>query len=157
MKPILFYFLAVFCLLTGCKKENAIESFYIKHKVDGVVKEYKIAIVASKNKIGNEYYFVLSGRRTLNTNQTIIVDFADGSPIVERTYQQNDNFEYHIAYGDENNNLYTTQRVTNPQVNVTITKLSGSTVRGSFSGRVYDDFTNKYVTITEGEFYAELQ
>lgn len=157
MKPILFYFFTVFFLMTGCKKENPRESFYIKHKIDGVAKEYKIDVIASKNKIGNEYYFVLSGRRMLNTNQTLIVDFADGSPIVEKAYQQNSNFEYHIAYGDESNNLFTTQKVANPQVIVSITTLTSSTVRGSFSGRVYDDINNKYATVADGEFYARLQ
>jgi hypothetical protein len=159
MKPLLFSFLAILFLLISCKKGNTDlpESFYIKHKVDGVSKEYKLHVIASKNKMGNEYYFVLSGRRTLNTNQTLIVDFADGSPIVEKAYQQNGNFEYHIAYGDESNNLFTTQKVADPQVKVIISKISSSTVRGTFSGRVYDDINNKYATISEGEFYAKLQ
>jgi hypothetical protein len=159
MKSLFLSFIAIVFILTGCKKDHSDNdnNFYIRHKIDGVVKEYKYDVLATKNKIGNEYYFVLSGRRKVNTNQTLIVDFADPQPIEAKTYQQNGNYEYVIAYVDDNLDFYTAQDVTDPGIKVTISKITSTTVSGTFSGKVSEDVSGKEVLITDGEFHAKLK
>ena len=158
MKHVLFCFLSLILFLSSCKKEESekFANYYIKHKINGKTKEYKIDVLASTTKIDNEYYFILSGRRELNTNQTLIVDFADPLSIEEKAYKQNSNHEYHIAYGDDNNDFYTSQRVTNPDINVTITKITKTAISGTFRGKVREDISGQEAIISEGEFYAKL-
>lgn len=157
MKYVIVYFLSI-VLLYSCKKDDSekFASYFIKHKIDGKQNEYKLDVLASTTKIGNEYYFVLSGRRKLNTNQTLIVDFADAFPIEAKTYRQNSNHEYHIAYGGDANDLYTSQGVINPDIKVTITNITKTAISGTFSGKVREDITGKEAIIADGEFYAKL-
>lgn len=136
---------------TGCGKKNDSGSsgsdYYIKFKVDGkqyTFKGYPYAAFSQSDGIhmGGFGAFKEEGLGTKNVASVLVGSLAD---IKERTYSGLVNPPaggatpaVFFSYIDENGKTFANLYDDNATNTVTITSLNGTSVKGNFSGKIYD-------------------
>lgn len=140
--------------------------YFLKAKVDGKMVEFKTATLLSAEiepGPNGTYSMALSGGRQSSgqniLEESIVVILTETSPITEKSYEGLVPFEFGLkgvllGYGlDIEDKIFTTD-VTDPNVNLQITEIKPTFVKGKFNGVVKDFLSGESKTITEGEFFA---
>jgi hypothetical protein len=160
-KQVIYVFLAVavFAFLSGgCKKDDDAGSgtYYMKFKVDGNRVEFNLqtAMVAAFAQSGTQYNAVISGS---DGKRNVGLQVFDNKVISAGKYSGYTISNMAVVgtlmhYEDLNGTAYT-QGSTNQDVEVTISEISSTTVKGNFKGTLKS--TGKAnILVTDGEFFV---
>lgn len=150
---------ALLMLLVGsCKKDDNTDSgaYVMSFKVDGKLVEFKVqaSLVAAFGHADNVYNAVFTG---YDPDSNISLQIFDGKEIVAATYTGyglvgGSIVGAVIGYSDKSGTLYT-QYAVNSDATITISEITSSTVRGTFSGKLRSNGKSD-ISITEGKFYV---
>lgn len=163
---------AIIALLMGsCSKDDEDDEeegggngYKITFKVDGVSKEFADADFPPHGSFtdnGKQYSgsFIATGRAS-----SVGFQVYDTKAIVEKDYSgyvitpttgQNSLYGAVVSYADGQLS-YSSQSLTNPTVQVKITEITATSVRGEFSGTLKLQNGSANVTISDGKFYVKL-
>lgn len=169
--------LMVFFVSSGCdgkdedmNPDDNKSGYFLKAKVDGKLVEFKTETLLSAEigslEIGFDiptvYNLSLSGARQ-GSNQTALAEvitiiLTETTPITEKTYTGLVPFETGfkgvlLAYGLEIEDKAYITDVNDPNVNLQITEIKPTFVKGKFNGVVIEFLSGQTKTITEGEFF----
>lgn len=161
-------FILIALLAGSCKKEDedAVNDYEISFKSNGDLDEFKVEDVAGsfyEDKTGSQFGL----RFTANKGEfTVYLDVYDLKAITESTYsgykttppagQKPTLIEgAKLAYND--GNTYTVHKtdIKNPDVTISISEITKTTVRGSFKGTLKASGKPDMV-VTEGKFYVPI-
>ncbi len=144
-------------LLGGCKKDETSDNgYWIKFKVDGNQVEYTLqsSLVAAFAQAGTQYNAVITGS---DSKSNVGLQVYDSKAIAANKYSG-----YTISngavvgvlmhYADGNGTVYN-QSVTNSNLEITVSELNTTTVRGTFNGTLKASGKSD-ISITEGKFYV---
>jgi len=144
-------------VIVGCKKEEAgSNGYWIKFKVDGSQVEFTLqsSLVAAFAQAGTQYNAVISGS---DSKSHVGLQVYDNKAIVANKYSGYTILNGAVVgvlmhYADASGVVYN-QSVTNSNLEITISELTATAVRGTFSGTL--KATGKTdIAITSGEFYV---
>lgn len=161
-------------MAAGCKKSSpgstSSSPYYIKFKLNGVQKNYS-TVAAAATKGSGYYLLVMEGVTATNANngEALIIqlasptDFAanttfkpafinSGAAVIGALLTYSDNTQS-AGYTSSYPNL-----TNNPDASVTITALSTTTIKGTFTATLVSgtDYTTVKYHVTDGEFYMKL-
>ena len=141
--------------------------YFMKAKVNGTLVEFKTETLLSGaigSSIQGVYDLSLSGGRQLSNQsglaESITIVLRETSPITQKNYSGLAPFEYGfkgvlLGYAfDIEDKVYTTD-INGPNVNLEITEIKETHIKGKFSGVVKDFLNGETKTITEGEFFVK--
>lgn len=144
-------------VFSSCKKEDAgPEEYVMKFKANGapVVLNVRGSLVAAFAQAGTVFNGVFTGSDNVSSislqvydNKTISATTYSGYKLVGSAI-----VGALISYNDAKGTPYT-QGSVNPDASVTISEITETTVRGTFSGTL-KSAGNPDISITEGEFYV---
>jgi hypothetical protein len=147
----------------GCKKSKDTPSYYFKFKKDGTWITFKTVASELGADLSDptKTNFTVAGDSD-DDKQTFDISFqVDGSDIPTGTYSSDDHFmpvNYFVDFGTQDFKAYSNDAVDGmpaPHFTVTLTSISESVIRGSFTGNYVSEFsTEEVIEITEGEFVA---
>jgi hypothetical protein len=143
-------------IFNSCKSDADESTYYVRFNADGTRIEFTIhgLLVAAFGQAGNQYNGVFTGG---DNSSNISLQVYDNKSIVPATFtgytlSESTFVGALIGYQDKNGTLYT-QGSINPNSTITITEITSTAVRGTFSGTV--KATGKSdISITGGEFYV---
>lgn len=161
IKLLLLLGLAIF-LLNSCKKDQTNSnaySYFMKFDVDGKTIEFTtqaslVAAFSSSGTTVKQYNALFTG---YNSNSNMGLQIFDGNAITTGTYTgytivNSAVVGVLIGYQDTSGTLYT-QGTTNSDAVITISEMTTSTVKGTFSGTL--KATGKSdISVTNGQFYV---
>lgn len=163
--------LAVVALLLGsCKKEDVEDDegqgdgYKITFKVDGVSKEFADKDFPPSGAFyddGKQYrgIFGATGRAS-----SVSLEVYDIKAILKKDYSgfvitpttgNNSLYGAIVSYADGQLG-YSTQSITNPTVQVKVTEITATSVRGEFSGTLKSQDKKTEIKITGGKFYVRI-
>ena len=143
--------------------------YFVKAKVDGKLVEFRTATLLDgsiSSSLEGVYDFTVSGARQMSGQsalaESITIILRDTSPITEKGYSGLEAFEYGfkgvlLGYGLEIEDKAYITDVTDPKVNLEITEMKQTSIKGKFSGVVKDFISGDSKTITEGAFFIILK
>lgn len=153
-----FFYLVVFTLLfNGCKKDQSTQGGYLmKFDVNGKTVEFtgQASLVAAFSNTGNQYLGVFTG---YDANSNMGLQVYDNKAIVPGTFSgytisNSAIVGVLIGYQDTSGTQYT-QGTTNSDAVITISELTATTVRGTFSGTLKAAGKSD-ISVTNGQFYV---
>jgi hypothetical protein len=139
--------------------------YFLKAKVDGKPVEFKTETLLSVeigSAIPNVYNLSLSGGRQVSGQsalaEVITIILTETTPITEKSYTGLVPFETGfkgvlLGYALEIEDKAYITDVNDPNVNLQITEIKPTFVKGKFSGVVKEFLSGETKTITEGEFF----
>ena len=142
--------------------------YFLRAKVDGKLVEFKTETLLSAEiepSTSGAYQMTLSGARQSpgqnSLEESIIVVLTETSPITEKSYTGLVPFDETVGLKgvllgytlEAEEKAYITD-VNDPNVNLQITEIKPTFVKGKFSGVVKEFLSGETKTITEGEFFA---
>lgn len=151
-------------LAAGCSKEKSLEeeddtNYFIKFNLGTEVKEYRDVVLAIRSTANGMNGVSVQGQATLtDNNDAVLITITELDPIVAKTYTENATSDSPVlAYRDASGNEFSTLFATVPTgVSVTIENINEASVRGTFSGTLYDLQGNP-LEISNASFYAKFQ
>jgi hypothetical protein len=164
MKRMLLGLVAFVLLATGCTKENSFEqetetAYFVKFKVDGVLREYMDVVLATSSTAGGVFTVTVQGQAALTGNpEGIVVSVSDSEPVIAQDYNEVPDSDtpalmFRNDGGKEFSTLFAT---TQTGLNVNISRINSTSVRGTFSGKAYS-LDGTELNVTEGSFFAKFQ
>ncbi len=162
---LLFSLLAL--AATSCKKDKADDSIHLKCKIDGVEKTFNTSALAGAHTEDGESMFIALGLSAASESAEHFSFYIakEGSAVTTGTYTV-DNETYSItgqyASGSGSSVFIGGSTVTTSEnaqaFKIIITQIDDKTVRGTFSGELYEDGddSNAKKTVTEGSFYLNI-
>lgn len=159
MLRLLTFSLAIL-LLASCKKDKQdTPSYYFSAKIDGVKKEFNTSVIAELNG-DNQSVFYLDingfGGTSSYPLPVFYLEISDDVPIVAKTYQTiqtQSQWEANGSYLVDGIESYDSD---SHDFSITITSLTSTEAKGTFSGTIEDRSTGKIVAVTEGSFTAKV-
>jgi hypothetical protein len=140
--------------------------YFLRAKIDGKLVEFKTETLLSveiEPSTNGTYSMALSGGRQSSgqnsLEESIVVVLTETSPITEKSYSGLSSFEFGLkgvllGYTLEAEEKVYTTDVNDPNVNLQITEIKPTFVKGKFNGVVKEFLSGETKTITEGEFFA---
>lgn len=162
-RAALILFAMILSLGISCKKpEEAIENpYYVRFKIDGVLKEYKANTIMKFGKNGTDNYF-LAAKVQKNDNEFPLIRFDISGikqPITTQLIYTNSgslNAAVKMYYGDNRVDEFATNSGIG-DFKFEVTEKTDSYVKGTFSGTIIETYV--YVPLekklTEGTFFLE--
>ncbi|RPA67117.1 hypothetical protein EF405_16750 [Cyclobacteriaceae bacterium YHN15] len=166
----------VFLTISGCGSKDGDDDmdpidannsgYFLKAKVDGKVVEFKTETLLSveiESSLPGVYNLSLSGGRQVSNQsaleEVITIILTETTPITEKSYTGLVPFETGfkgvlLGYSLEVEEKAYITDVNDPNVNLQITEIKDTSVKGKFSGVVIEFLSGETKTITEGEFFA---
>lgn len=163
--------LVILCLIAGtsfsaCKKSSnnnpSGDTYSMKLTLNGKAVTYTTCLVADITANGIAQFNITGSNKG---NEGLAIDVIANLKTVKAGQVFNAATAYvqpnsmTIFYTDAANNDYGTQ-LTDPTGSITITSVTSTTVKGTFTGKLYDfddtNATNLKYTITGGTFVAEM-
>jgi hypothetical protein len=161
MKKTIFTQILCACILaagfTSCKKDSNNPSASFKASFDGSEKVFSKASNAQRNVLGN-YSLVITGITSNNETISLMLvsdqDFTVGASYSVATSPSND-----LVYVGTDTNGWSasfapTQDAT--KFDCTITEISSTEVKGTFSGDLYSSIDGSKMTVSNGAFSAKF-
>ena len=169
--------LMVFFVSSGCDSKDEDmnpddnkSGYFLKAKVDGKPVEFKTETLLSAEMgsieigfpITTVYNLSLSGARQRSNQsaleEVITIILTETSPITEKTYTGLVPFETGfkgvlLGYALEIEDKAYITELNDPNVNLQITEIKPTFVKGKFSGVVKEFLSSETKTLTEGEFF----
>ncbi len=142
----------------SCSKddETAESEYYVRFNANGQKLEFTLqgAVLAAFGQSGNQYNAAFTGG---NTNSNVSLQVFDNKAITTATYSRyvltgSAFIGAIIGYQDNSGTLFT-QGAVNPNTSITISAITSTTVKGTFSGTV-KAAGKPDISITNGEFYV---
>jgi hypothetical protein len=153
LRKFLFLSIAV-ATLASCKKDkNDTPAYNLSAKVDGTKVDFNTTVVAQKDgNAQNGYSVVITGLggSASSPYPAFSIFLDDAAVISAKTYTAAD-ADVSIIYAASGQASYTSDT----EFTVTISSITDTEVKGSFSGKV-DDSSGGIKTITEGTFSAKF-
>ncbi len=156
--------------LTSCKKAavgNATNAspYYMKFKLDGVQKNYVIAggQIIDTLIAGAAYGATIAGSPEDGSESMGLLIYSTTQITSGMTFNDDNvpglilpkgNLNY---VGDSGNSSYGSLAITNPGVQITLTELTSTYMKATFSGKMQDVSGSAILTVTDGELYAVRQ
>ncbi len=146
--------------------DNNNSGYFVKAKVDGTQVEFKTENLLSgeiSSSLPDIYDLALMGGRQVSGQsglaESITIVLRETAPIAEKGYTGLVPFEFGLkgvllGYAYDVEDIIFTTDVTNPTVNLEITEIRQTSIKGKFSGVVKDFLSGETKTITEGEFFV---
>jgi hypothetical protein len=163
----LFAFLAF--AATSCKKDkDKNDSVHLTCKIDGVEKSFNVGATAGAQTQNETSMFAAFGASAASETAEHLLFYItkSGAAVGAGTYTVNgEGYEISGIYfsgGSNSMSFIGGSSVETSEVSkalkIVITEISGTTVRGTFSGELYEDGddSNDKKTISEGSFYLNI-
>jgi len=153
LRKILFVSLAVITLASCKKDKDAAPANHVSAKVDGVQKDFNTAVAAQTDgnaQSGYTVYIVAVGGTTSSPLPAFNLSIADDAVITAKAYTAALSTAGG-SYVDANQTSYDSDT----DFTITISSITATEVKGSFSGKV-DDGAGHIADITEGSFSAKF-
>jgi hypothetical protein len=146
--------------LASCKKDKQdTPSYYFSAKIDGVKKEFNTSVVAELNG-DNQSVFYLDiigfGGTSSYPLPVFSLEIADNVPIVAKTYQTIQAQSQWSANGSYTVDGIESYDSDSHDFSITITSLTATEAKGTFSGTIEDRSSGKIIAVTEGSFTAKV-
>jgi hypothetical protein len=150
LKKLLFVSLVI-ATLASCnkdKEDSPSSSVHISAKIDGVSTTFNAACTGMKFMNGNTV--TISGAASMSQSfPQFGINLSDDVAITTKTYTGS-TFKADGTYGLS----YSSMFVSDNDFTVTVTSISSTEIKGTFSGKLIDGSTTK--NITEGSFYVKF-
>lgn len=155
MKKILFVALAV-VTLASCKKDNdggSSNTVHMKAKVNGTMKEFNFVNSAQSFDAGKSIVVMAAGGTTNSPYPYIMLTVSDeNAAITAKTYSSDPDDEAGAIY---NSSASFSDSYGSTEFTITVTSISATEIKGTFSGKVSNGSTT--LDVTEGSFYSKFQ
>lgn len=148
LRKLLFVFVTV-AALTSCKKDKGDSGYNLSAKVDGNRVEFNTAVSASRS--GDDVIITGFGGSVGTPFPAFTIYLDDDAPIAAKTYTAADGDATSIYAASSGQSSYSSD----DDFTVTVSSITSSEVKGSFSGKV--DNGSGIKTISEGTFSAKFQ
>ena len=150
--------------IVSCSKDKNDDdnnsAYYFSAKVDGVKKEFKTSVAAQLDgtsaQTGYSLFVDGNGGTSSNPLPNFYVEVNVDAPIVAKTYQTIQGQSQWEAGANHWLDGSTSYDVDGQDFSITITSITSSVVKGTFSGTLKEDITGQVISITEGMFSAPL-
>lgn len=153
-------------LLSGCSKsDNGGGDYYFKFTLNGKTTTFKGNPYGSFNESGGIYYGGAGAFQDMNVGTKNVVSalVSSASSIKAGTFtglvsvpSGGDTPAVIFSWIDENGKTYSSMYQDNATNTVTITDLTGSSVKGKFSGKIYDVLQPNAAAMNfSGDFYVK--
>lgn len=152
-----FYFVVFTLLFNGCKKDQSTQGGYLmKFDVNGKTVEFtgQASLVAAFSNSGNQYLGVFTGYDATSNmslqvydNKTIVPGSFSGYTAANGALTG-----ILITYQDQSGTVYSSA-TTNSDAVITISEITNTTVRGTFSGTM-KSAGKPDISVTNGQFYV---
>jgi len=155
---------------SSCKKIAAdamarTSEYYMKCKINGVQKDFPISAINISDTLiyGLAYGASVAGAPITGTESVGLILYSQvplngnmnfNSTYIPGTNLSTGNLNYVNTDGDYS---YGSEGMSNSNVQVTISALTATYVKGTFSGKVKEVDNGTVLTISNGEFYAKRQ
>ena len=153
-KKLLIVSLA-FLTLASCKKDKTeSKTYHLTAKIDGVLVDFSEALAAENYyDPTNGYILSVLGQ---GGNATVIFPVLDlwiydDAEITTKTYTLAQNQAY-SSYNDVNQENYDSDT----EFSITITSITATEVKGTFTGKFAQAGSGTIVNVTEGSFYSKV-
>ena len=164
MKSILFAFLGLALLFTGCSKEYSLEdkadnSFFVRFQLDRENKEYLENVLALRSNDNGMETVTVQGLVDLSANPAgLALLISQTDPIVAQTYPENFGSDSPaMLYRDTDGTEFTNLFMNAPSgLEIVISEINTETIRGTFKGTV-SDLNGNTREVTDGSFFAKFQ
>ena len=163
LKTFLVAALAVLTIVSCSKDKDDKNDTPIKNfsaKIDGVKKDFNFSVAAQLNGTSAQtgYLLFINGNAgtTSNPLPNFYVEINVDAPIEAKTYQtiqSQSKWEADANYWLDGSTVY---EVHDHDFSITITSITSTEVRGTFSGTLEDSSTGQVINITEGTFSAPI-
>lgn len=153
LRKFLFVSLAVITLASCKKDKDEAPAYHLSAKVDGVKKDFNTAVVAQKEgdaQFGYSVSITGIGGTTLFPLLNLEI-YDENAVITTKTYTAAGNGGTYIYYAVDSQ----TEHESDDEFSITVTSITATEVKGTFSGKFEDGATSK--TITEGSFSAKFE
>jgi len=160
LRKFLVVSLAVLTLASCKKDKNDKPAYHFSAKIDGVKKDFNYSVLAQllgDNQSGYNLFIIGVGGNSVNPLPTFDLDINADAPIETKTYQTIQSQSQWEADGSYWLDGQTSYDSDGQDFSITITSLTATGVKGTFSGTIEDRSTGDINTITEGTFSAKLQ
>lgn len=139
-------------VLVSCKKDKNDNghSFVVKAKVDGVVQDFNLSAVAQKAAEGKHLTLVAYGGYGALPFPTLSIYIENNAVISPASYMASD-LKVAAGYATGPDDVYSSEE----DFAITITSISATEVKGTFSGKVHG--LSGTLDITEGVFKAKFE
>ena len=154
LRKILFVSLAVITLASCKKDKDDAPAYHVSATVDGVKKDFNTAIAAQKDgnaQSGYTIFIVAIGGTASSPLPAFNLGIYDDAAISAKTYTAAQS-KADGSYVDASQTSYESDN----DFSITISSVTATEVKGSFSGKV-DDGSGNIVNITEGSFSAKFE
>lgn len=156
IKALVLTFAVALVSLSSCKKDSGdvAASSTITANIDGTATTFSKFAVAVKGEQDNLQFTSIQGTDDKGFTITLTVY---GALQAGKTYLSTDDSSEHslLGYGDDNSNdIYFSDDV--DVTTVTLTKVSNSSLEGTFSGKVSTFTSGKSKVITNGKFNVKI-
>jgi hypothetical protein len=163
----------LFVLVASCGKEKSLEEdssqYFIKCKIGGVDKTFNIAAAAAKEDLGGgTFSYSVFGKAVNDPSNLESLGFTIqiSIPFTAGTYKETDPTTDYFLAGIYNPNTTIADSIfisrlddANP-FQITFSNTTGTTLTGSFKGKLYTNSTDPDAAsteITDGQFKVKLQ
>jgi len=150
LRKFLFVSLAVITLASCKKDKDDAPAYYVSAKIDGVKQDFNTAVLAQKIDSKTVYISAAGGTATAPFPM-INLDIDADADITAKIYTASTNYEAYASYNTSSQASYESGEV----FSITVTSITATEIKGTFSGEVEDGATIK--KITEGSFSAKFQ
>jgi hypothetical protein len=154
LRKFLFVSLAVITLASCKKDKDDAPAYNVSAKIDGVKKDFNLGAVATKQNFAGYYIVMINGNggTTSSPLPAFTLAISDDVAIIAKTYTTN-------ATDDNAAGSYTVSSQesyeSEEEFSITVTSLTATEIKGTFSGKIEDGATTK--NVTEGSFSAKFQ
>ncbi len=154
LRKLLVVSLAVLTL-SSCKKDKTeSKTYHLTAKIDGVKIDFSSSLAAEKY-LDPQNGYTLSvlgiGGNTSVALPALDLMIHDDTEITTKTY----NPSQHSAYSTYNDVDFETYD-SNTEFSITITSITATEVRGTFTGKFVHSGPGNIVNVSEGSFYSRL-
>jgi hypothetical protein len=154
LRKLLFVSLAVVTIASCKKSKNDTPAYFLSAKIDGVKIDFSSAVAAEKSGDAQNGYIVyilgIGGNASISL-PAFDLTINDDAAIIGKTYTAAQN-KADGSYTAVNQSTYDSDT----EFSITITSITETEVKGTFSGKIVEDGSLNVVNVTEGSFSARI-
>ncbi|SRX76006.1 hypothetical protein [Aequorivita antarctica] len=163
------FLFAASMLIIGCSKSDdrpsSTDTYYLEMKMNGTAKNFNNAAVA-QTALDNENLvkLIIGGTKDglLNEGFELDIEFLENNITIGTYFQPEPNGDpnYELSakfYNTSTNTYYNSFYYEPEEFTITISEISNSAVKGTYSGKIKNLDTQDVIIVSEGRFFVPIQ